>query len=105
MCSFVHANGTLGLTVVLPAKGSTRLQSCVLHKRSWFAGRKWYEVTVSVHSDEYDLDATFTDKGSGFYGCPSTWNYENGDVITAELYTWKIDSTNEVVKRRINRIY
>ena len=31
MCSFVHANVTLGSTVVLPAKGSTRLQSCVLH--------------------------------------------------------------------------
>ena len=31
MCSFVHANVTLGSPVVLPAKGSTRLQSCVLH--------------------------------------------------------------------------
>ena len=31
MCSFVHANVTLGSAVVLPAKGSTRLQSCVLH--------------------------------------------------------------------------
>ena len=31
MCSFVHANVALGSTVVLPAKGSTRLQSCVLH--------------------------------------------------------------------------
>ena len=34
MCSFVHANVTLGSTVVLPAKGSTRLQSCVLHLRA-----------------------------------------------------------------------
>ena len=34
MCSFVHANVTLGLTVVLPAKGSTRLQSCVLHAKA-----------------------------------------------------------------------
>ena len=76
-----------------------------IDRRSWFAGTKWYEVAVSVHSDEYDLDATFTEKGSGFYGCPNAWNYENGDVITAELYTWKIDSANEVVKRRINRIY
>ena len=31
MCSFVRANVTLGSAVVLPAKGSTRLQSCVLH--------------------------------------------------------------------------
>lgn len=76
-----------------------------IDKRSWFAGTKWYEVTVSVHSDEYSLDATFTEKGSGFYGCPDTWNYENWDIITAELYTWKMDSTNEVVKRCINKIY
>ena len=31
MCSFVHANAMLGSTVVLLSKGSTRLQSCVLH--------------------------------------------------------------------------
>ena len=36
MCSFVHANATLGSTVVLPAKGSTRLQSCVLHNAVLF---------------------------------------------------------------------
>ena len=35
MCSFVHANATLGSTVVLPAKGSTRLQSCVLHCKTY----------------------------------------------------------------------
>lgn len=76
-----------------------------IDKRSWFAGTKWYEVTISVHSDTYNLDETFTEKGSGFYGCPSIWEYEKGDVITAELYTWKMDSTNEVTRRCINQIY
>ena len=42
MCSFVHTNVTLGSAVVLPAKGSTRLQSCVLH----------ISKTVSEYTDD-----------------------------------------------------
>ena len=76
-----------------------------IDKRTWFAGTKWYEVTISVHSDTYNLDETITEKGSGLFNCPKSWNYETGDVITAELYTWKIDSTDEITKPCINKIY
>ena len=76
-----------------------------IDKRTWFAGTRRYNVTVSVHSDTYNIDETFTEEGSGFYGCPDSWNYEKGDTITAELYTWKIDSTGEITRRCINQIY
>ena len=45
MCSFVHADVTLGSAVVLPAKGSTRLQSCVLHKRKYVAAENRIRIT------------------------------------------------------------
>lgn len=74
-------------------------------KRHWFAGTHWYEVTVYVHSDEYDLDGSYTEKGSGVFGCPNSWQYETGDTVKAELYSWVMDSTGEVIKRKINKVY
>ena len=74
-------------------------------KRHWFAGTHWYEVTVYVHSDEYDLDGSYTEKGSGAFGCPGSWQYERGDIVKAKLYSWVMDSTGKVIKREINKVY
>lgn len=74
-------------------------------KRHWFTGTHWYEVTVYVHSDEYDLDGSYTEQGSGVFGCPGSWQYEIGDTVKAELYSWVMDSTGEVIKREINKVY
>ena len=74
-------------------------------RRRWFAGTHWYEVTITVESAEYGLTRTLTCKGSGFFGCPSQWEYKVGDVVRAQLYSWVMDSTGEVTKRLINRVY
>lgn len=76
-----------------------------VERRSWFAHTRWYEVTVSVKSDEYQLSYEDTFIGQGIYGCLPQWEYNDGDIIQAELYSWVMDSTGEVVKRQINRIY
>ena len=76
-----------------------------INKRHWFAGTHWYVVGLTVKSEEYGLTETFEIKGSGAFGCPGAWKYEEGQVVKAELYSWVIDSTGEVVKRKINMIY
>lgn len=74
-------------------------------KRHWYALTHWYEVIVTVESDEYQLTYTETFNGSGVFGCPSQWEYSEGDIVKAQLYSWVMDSTGEVVKRQINQVY
>ena len=76
-----------------------------INKRHWFAGTHWYVVELTVKSEEYKLTETFEIEGSGAFGCPSAWNYEEGQTVEAELYSWVMDSTGEVIKRNINRVY
>ena len=76
-----------------------------ISKRHWFGGTHWYQVDITVKSEEYDLEQTFTYKGSGMFGCPSQWEYDIGDVVKAELYSWVMDSTGEVTQRTINMVY
>lgn len=76
-----------------------------IDKRRWFTGTHWYEVKITVESEEYGLMENFTIKGSGAFGCPNEWSYEEGQIIQAKLYSWVMDSTGEIVKRKINKIY
>ena len=76
-----------------------------ISKRHWFGGTHWYQVDITVKSEEYDLEQTFTYKGSGMFGCPSQWEYDIGDVVKAKLYSWVMDSTGEVTKRTIQSVY
>lgn len=73
-------------------------------KRHWFAGGHRYEVKVTVRSDEYNLDYTDVFTSGGLF-LPEQWNYSEGDTVKAELYSWVMDSTGEVVKREIHRVY
>ena len=76
-----------------------------IDKRHWFASTHWYVVNVTVKSDEYGLEQTFEINGSGAFGCPQQWNYEKGDIVKAQLYSWVMDSTGEVTQRTIHRVY
>lgn len=76
-----------------------------VNKKHWYASTHWYEVRVTVESEQYQLTYTDTFKGSGAFGCPSQWGYSEGDIVTAELYSWVMDSTGEVLKRQIHRVY
>lgn len=76
-----------------------------IDKRHWFAGTHWYVVEITVESEEYGLEETFEIEGSGAFGCPEQWRYEEGQTVKAELYSWVMDSTGEVVRREINQVY
>lgn len=76
-----------------------------VQRQYWFATVPRYSVLVKVKSDEYGLEKEYSYYGSGAFGCPEQWNYNEGDIIKAELYSWVMDSTGEVVKREIGELY
>lgn len=76
-----------------------------IDRRHWYASTHWYVVNITVQSEEYGLTKTFEIKGSGAFGCPSQWDYEEGQTVKAELYSWVMDSTGNVIKREINKVY
>ena len=73
-----------------------------VNKYSYFATVHHYEMNITVYNKEYDLRETFHLYGKGVV--PEHWNNEEGDTIKAQLYSWVIDSTNKVVKRKINSL-
>lgn len=75
-----------------------------IDKRSWFATTKRWMVEIEVYSEEYGLTEFFDVSGSGLYGCPKEWDYEVGDIVSAELLSWVMDSTGEVVRREIGSL-
>ena len=58
------------------------------------------KVKITVYSKEYDLE--FSDV---FIGYSDLRECEEGDIIIAELYTWKNDRTGEINRRMIHKIY
>ena len=76
-----------------------------IETKHWFGGTHWYLANVTVESEEYGLTESFEFKGSGMFGCPKEYHYEEGQVIEAELFSWVIDSTGEVVEREIGYLY
>lgn len=69
--------------------------------KHWFATAHQYQATITVKSDEYDLEKTFFLNGDNAKQMES---YKKGDTINAELFTWKIDSNDTIVKRSINKL-
>lgn len=66
----------------------------------------WKDIDVVVeNSDEYQL--TYTDEfaGSGAFGYPEQGNYRKGDIVKAEMYSWVMDSTGEIVRQEIHKVY
>lgn len=60
-----------------------------------------YSATITVYSDEYDLQATITEHGSGIFNNISFWRAEVGETRTATLHSYVMDSTGEVISREI----
>lgn len=74
-------------------------------KRTWFATVHHRVVNITVYSEEYNLTKTLTYEDSGMWVTNPAWEYEKGDIIKAQLYSWVMDSSGEVVRRDINKIY
>lgn len=65
---------------------------------------KNYSQSITVKSEEYGLEETFTYRGSGMFVNMPYWNVEEGEIIQAELYSWKIESTGEIIRRKIGNL-
>lgn len=65
---------------------------------------KSYTQVITVKSEEYGLEETFTYRGSGMFINMPYWSVEEGDIIKAELHSWKIESTGEIIKRKISNL-
>ena len=76
-----------------------------IDRAHWYASTHWYVVNLAVKSEEYGLTESFEIKGSGAFGCPSQWDYKEGQIVQAELYSWVMDSTGEVIRRQISQVY
>lgn len=74
------------------------------NKHSWFVKTRFYKQEIKVVSDEYNLEETFYLNDSGAFANMPYWNVKEGDVIKAELYSWKLESTGEIVNREINKL-
>lgn len=65
---------------------------------------RFLRVTITVKSKEYNLEEDFIFEGNWYYR-PKFWDAQEGDIIKAQLYSWVMDSTGQVVKRDINCLY
>lgn len=65
---------------------------------------RFLRVTVTVKSKEYNLEEDFIFEGNWYYH-PKFWDAQEGDIVKAQLYSWVMDSTGQVVKRDINCLY
>lgn len=71
-----------------------------------FAVTHRYRLNITVYSEEYDLEESFEYYSQGFMAnLPNCAESEVGDTVKAELYSWVLDSTGEVVRRQINQVY
>ena len=74
-------------------------------QKSWFATVHRNVLNITVESEEYGLSKSFTLESSGAINNISCWNAKVGDTIRAELYSWVMDSTGEIIRRDIHKLY
>ena len=74
-------------------------------KHTWFATVHRRVAKITVYSEEYNLTKTLTYEVQGMWVNNPAWGCKEGDIIKAQLYSWVMDSTGEVVRRDINKIY
>lgn len=75
-----------------------------ISKNKYYKDYMHYEITCTVYSEEYDITATITENGSGLW-IPDSWNYEKDDIVTVRMYSKVIESTGEVIERKISGFY
>lgn len=71
-------------------------------KATRYAKVRRYEQAITVKSEEYGLEETFIKSDCGAFASMPYWNCKEGDVIKAELYSWKMESTGEITRREIS---
>lgn len=72
-----------------------------IEHKHWYATTHHYILEVEVYSDEYNLRTILTERGSGMF-TPPHWELQKGDKVKVKLHSWVMDSTGEVIKRKIH---
>ena len=75
-----------------------------ISKNKYYEDYMHYDVVCTVYSEEYDITATITENGGGLW-IPDSWYYEKGDIVTVRMYSKVIESTGEVIERKISGFY
>lgn len=73
--------------------------SCDYH--SWYASGTHMKCEITVKSEEYQLEESFSLEGQD---AMKYQNCKNGDIIKAELFSWVIDSTGVITRREIHQL-
>lgn len=63
-----------------------------------------YYQSITVKSEEYGLEKIFDFSSSGVFASMPYWDLKEGDVVKAELYSYKMESTGEIIERSINQL-
>ncbi len=74
-------------------------------QQSWFATVHRRKLTITVKSEEYGLEKTLYYESSGMINDIPCWDAKKGDIVRAQLYSWVMDSTGQVTRRDINKLY
>ena len=74
-----------------------------VYQRRWYAANAHhFELTLTVYNEEYGITDKVTETGAGMWGQPKHWDATKGDKLTAVLYTWKMVSTGQIIRREIH---
>lgn len=76
-----------------------------VNQHTWFATVHRRKLTITVKSEEYGLEKTLYYESSGMINDIPCWNAKEGDIVKAQLYSWVMDSTGQVTRRDINKLY
>lgn len=74
-----------------------------IEKEHRFALTHWYRVTTKIHCDKYNFDDTFIEEGLGILGAPTSWDFEVGDTVEAEIELTIDNKTDNITSHRIIR--
>lgn len=74
-------------------------------RNTWFATVHRRKMSIAVKSEEYGLEKTLHYESSGMFNDIPCWDAQEGDVVKAQLYSWVMDSTGQVTRRDINKLY
>lgn len=75
-----------------------------IDKRHWYASTHHWTLRMTVKNEEYGLEKSFDFSASGGFAVVPFWNNNTGDVLTANMKIYTIESSGEVVSRDISKI-
>lgn len=76
-----------------------------IDKQHWYASTHRWTLRMTVKNEEYGLEKSFDFSASGGFAAVPFWNNNVGDTLTANMETYTIESSGEIMKREISKIF